>query len=499
MGELRALLRHSAIYGVGSVVNRAAGLILLPLYLHVLPADEFGLYALVVTTAEVVTLFAGVGLANAVVRLLVDEVEPRGRGAVVGSALAALAGVGVGLLLLAVPAGRYASSLALGTSEHATVFAIAFATVVFAVVLEVFLGVLRAEKRSGAYTLWSFAKTLLFLALNLVFLLVLELGVLGIVLGGLLANALVVSAAVSTLVRRFPLRFRVATCRRLLGLGAPLVPAALLDAVVVTVDRYVLAAAAGPAVLGVYAVAHRLVQLLRIGVALPFAQIWTVRRLEAEASPPDDASAIQLANAFNYFLAVLVLSALALALFTPELLVVIARAGYADAAVLVGPIAVGFVSYTLKWHFEIGLFHAERTVDMVRASAATAAAAVPVYLLAVHAAGALGAAIAFAGLNVARTALTAWFAARRSRVVATFDWPAAGYLLAVVATGGAVSAVVVGFEAGVAAAAKKSVILAAVVIACWFGPAVGQAGREELPALAREVTARLSRRLWRRA
>ena len=44
MTESRLIWRHGRIYGVGNLLNRTAGLVLIPVYTHKLSVEEFGVY-----------------------------------------------------------------------------------------------------------------------------------------------------------------------------------------------------------------------------------------------------------------------------------------------------------------------------------------------------------------------------------------------------------------------------------------------------------------------
>ncbi len=56
-----SVLRHGVVYFVGSLLNRSAGLILLPVYLHALSPAEFGVYAVLISLMDVVGI--GIGLS----------------------------------------------------------------------------------------------------------------------------------------------------------------------------------------------------------------------------------------------------------------------------------------------------------------------------------------------------------------------------------------------------------------------------------------------------
>ena len=62
MSEARSIVRDGRVYAISNVINRAAGLVLLPVFTHVLSPAEFGRYTLVQSMIEVLSVLGGLGL-----------------------------------------------------------------------------------------------------------------------------------------------------------------------------------------------------------------------------------------------------------------------------------------------------------------------------------------------------------------------------------------------------------------------------------------------------
>ncbi|MEQ8234313.1 MAG: oligosaccharide flippase family protein, partial [Gammaproteobacteria bacterium] len=78
-GELATIWKHGRVYSVANVLNRVAGLVLLPVYLHVLQPAEYGLLAVVTLTADVLGVVLGLGLGRALLRLYVGAADETAR------------------------------------------------------------------------------------------------------------------------------------------------------------------------------------------------------------------------------------------------------------------------------------------------------------------------------------------------------------------------------------------------------------------------------------
>ena len=51
--ELKLILRHSLVYGTGRLLDRLAALLLIPILVHHLSPEEWGVYLLILAVAEI--------------------------------------------------------------------------------------------------------------------------------------------------------------------------------------------------------------------------------------------------------------------------------------------------------------------------------------------------------------------------------------------------------------------------------------------------------------
>ncbi|MFX8035931.1 hypothetical protein ABTK80_19945, partial [Acinetobacter baumannii] len=75
---------------VANVVNRAAGLLLLPLYAKVLSPAEFGVYALISVVGDIVAVMLMIGMINAFTVVYFEHPDDRGRSRVVSTTMIGL-------------------------------------------------------------------------------------------------------------------------------------------------------------------------------------------------------------------------------------------------------------------------------------------------------------------------------------------------------------------------------------------------------------------------
>src|SRR5690349_21148344 len=71
-GQIKFLLKHSSIYGIGSLLSKAVAFLLLPLYTSHLDPTAYGILEILDTTSSMVGLVVGIGMASAMTRFYFD-------------------------------------------------------------------------------------------------------------------------------------------------------------------------------------------------------------------------------------------------------------------------------------------------------------------------------------------------------------------------------------------------------------------------------------------
>src|SRR5437762_13792994 len=102
--QLKRLLRHTAIYGLGGLVSRLLAVLLLPLYTSYLRGDGFGKIETIVAFTTVLVIVLRMGISSAFFRFYFDSKEPERRVLVVRTSFwftmtMATAGLVVGVVL----------------------------------------------------------------------------------------------------------------------------------------------------------------------------------------------------------------------------------------------------------------------------------------------------------------------------------------------------------------------------------------------------------------
>lgn len=339
----RRVVHGTLTYGLASVLQRAAPLLLLPLFAQILSPEEFGQIGIILTLTAALATVAALGLETAVFRGYRQAAgEARGPAAFVNSLgwfgiLAPWAVAAVALILLGpvVVAGFELPPIPVVLGA-VTAACTASATIVP-------LAILRAQERLRAYLALTSAQVVISAGLSVFLIVVMDLGVVGWMLASALAGVVVLTRGV--LAVGVPLTRHVDRSLVLaaLAFGLPLVPHALAHWGLAVSDRAILGAFLDQAVVGVYYVAF-LFSLPVSLVAIAISQ--ATQPLFASAnSAPDQQST--LGRVVSVQSAVVILVGAAAALIGPPASRLILPPDYEEAARFIPLLSLGTTLFGL--------------------------------------------------------------------------------------------------------------------------------------------------------
>lgn len=182
--------RHTVIYAVGNIARKLIGFLMLPIYTRYLAPADYGAVGLLGFALALLEPFFGARLSQAIPKFYFDTNEPDQRRAVITAAITVTGGISAVTAALIALFSDPASQLLFGTHEYA------FATALFGINMLTqpveYTGMmyLRLKERSGLFLGVSLGKMVVQIALNILLVVHLELGVIGVVLSGVIASAL---------------------------------------------------------------------------------------------------------------------------------------------------------------------------------------------------------------------------------------------------------------------------------------------------------------------
>jgi O-antigen/teichoic acid export membrane protein len=272
--HLKSLTKHSAIYSISTIIQRAQGLILLPIMTdttYLASRSEYGDYSLIYAFIAFMNVFFLYGLDAAFLRYYFLGKHKRQdiyRSAIQVLALSAIISSLV-IYLLSEPI----SWLLFNDKSYTFFVKIAAAILLTDTLCNLPYLILRAEERSVTYTAMRVGRFALELALNIVFIVYLKLGVKGILYANLIAALINLLALIPFQLPYLKGVFQQGAVRDLLKFGLPMIPNGLAYLVVEMSDRYLMLYLLNKETLGEYGANHKFGTLMLLVVSA-FRTAW---------------------------------------------------------------------------------------------------------------------------------------------------------------------------------------------------------------------------------
>jgi O-antigen/teichoic acid export membrane protein len=270
--ELRRLVRHSAIYGIGGLVSRILATLLLPLYTHYLPPGSYGRVEIVTAATAVLAIVLQMGISSAFFRFYFDAKEPAAKLTVVRTSFwFTMAMSTLGLILGVVFAASIGHWIGLG---HDPSLVRAGAVGLWAQTnYQQLTALFRVEERSVAYAIASVANVLITVAAMVVFVAAFHWGAIGLVVGNFTGTLIVYFVLLAYRSEQLGREFDRKLFRGMQTFGLPLVPSALALWTITFVDREFVVWYKGLAEAGVYSAAVKIASVVTF-VMVAFRTAW---------------------------------------------------------------------------------------------------------------------------------------------------------------------------------------------------------------------------------
>ena len=355
--QIKRLVRHSAIYGLGGIVSRILAVLLLPLYTRYLrPSDYGAIETLLALSAVLVTVFR-LGISSAFFRFYFDATDEAGRTLVVRTSFWFTMASATLALTLGVIFATQISHVLFGTDHRADLVRASFVGLWAQMNYEQLTSLFRVEERSVSYVIATLANLLVTVAATLVLVVGFDQRALGVIVGNFTGTLVV--WAVLLAYRRFQLglQFDYGLFRRMNHFGLPLVPSALALWAVNFIDRLFLVKLSSVHEVGLYSIGVRVASAIVL-LLTAFRTAWPAFAYSIE---DDDEARQTYGYVLTYLIFVASWLALALGLLSPWIVHVLTTPAFYPASRVVAPLAFSGVAFAGYIVMAIGVGRARRT------------------------------------------------------------------------------------------------------------------------------------------
>lgn len=360
--ELVHLAKHTAVYGLANVLGKAIGFMLIPLYTHYITPNDYGVLELLDLSITVIGMFVGIGLASALAKFYFDYDTKAEKDLVVSTALFVITIAASIMLVIAWPLASVLADVILDNEEYTVYLKIGLVTFACNALIEIPLTYIRARERSMLFGSIALSRLFVSLSLNIYFVVVAELGILGILYSGLITSILVSFVLVCWTVKDVGARINLKLGGFMVTFGAPLIVSSLGMFLINFGDRFLLKEYASLAEVGVYSLGYKIgMGLISFLIGQPFFLIWSVRRYSLVK---EDDGLARYGQIFLLYMLLLLAIWYLISIFSREIIVTLSPDEYLHAWEILPFIAFGYIFREMSDFFR-GAFLIQGRTGMV--------------------------------------------------------------------------------------------------------------------------------------
>jgi O-antigen/teichoic acid export membrane protein len=385
---LARFARDAVTYGGATVIVRAVGFLLLPIYTRFLSPSDYGMVELLTIVGAFAFVTVALEVGQGAARHLPESTGERRAEYVSASLAFAVPAYIAFAIALILAAGPVASRL-LGRPDATTIVQVAAVTIALMGVFQLAHGELRWMMQARRWAAINVAYVVSAGVVGAGLVAVVRVGPVGILLGWAAAAALglvLVSIAGRGMYR---LRWHRERLAEMLRFSVPLVPSSIAVIAMASVDRVIVNNNLGLSDVGMYGVGLRVASI--VGVVMLAFQASLAPLIYATHREPDTPR--QISQLLRAFVLAAGAASIGLALFAPEVVALVAARQFADASRVV-PLLATATMVGGMYVFTPGLAIGRRTGLVAAVSIGAAVAATVAGIFLVPTLGMIGGAVA---------------------------------------------------------------------------------------------------------
>lgn len=415
--QLQRLAKGTAIYGVGQVLNRFIGFLLLPVFTSYLSPKEYGISAILLMLSGILTcVFSlGIGVSSGICYYDGDGVKHRAN--TVWTATWILGLSVLFFLVMGLPGSGLISFVAFGSTDYGYLVCLTLITAGLAMVVQPSILYLQFEEKATLFIILSATLTVFSFASSVLFVVFLKRGVKGLVEANAVSQLASLFVYFSVMTRELKPSYDVLLAKNLIKIGLPYILGFLSFFLIQYVDRYMLELYCGLNVVGTYSVGYNIGMMAMLIVGA-FSAAWTPY-FNSFVNRQEDASYL-----FSYILTYYIMGmgflSLLMFLFAKPIVSLMTASPFHVAYTVVGIVSLAQAIYGCYLIFLPGLYYAKKTGIVNSILVGACLLNIILNSILIPWINMLGAAMATVASFLAMTIMT-HFAARKYLVV-TYDW-----------------------------------------------------------------------------
>ena len=255
--QITRLGTDTLMYGVSTILGRLLNFLLVPLYTNILSPGDLGIVSYVYSLIAFVTVLYSYGMESAYFKystsLEIGSPEEN-----FSTPFSSLFSSSVFFSLFIVAAQSPLSRMLHIPESYGAIIPCTAGIMAFDAMAIIPFASLRMEHKPKIFAALKFLNIVINVSLNIVFLVVLRMGVPGVFLSSLIASGVTLLLLLPTILRQFTISVNGQLLKSLLRFALPYIPAGLATQAVQVIDRPILRSLTDDATVGIYQANYRL-------------------------------------------------------------------------------------------------------------------------------------------------------------------------------------------------------------------------------------------------
>jgi len=270
---LHRLAKGSLIYGIGGMLQRFMGLLLLPFYTRELSPHDYGVIALVSLVGVAMSGVLTLGTGNSMGLLYYLEQDKTKRPTIIWTNVLLMVVNGMLWYALLLNVAPVLSVWIFQTAQYAELLRLALIGCILGFIADPWLAFLRMEERAKEYVSITLISSFISIGLSIYLVLFIKIGVSGVILAGAIAQGIMLVVIWVVVGRKLPFGLDWQLFKPLIRIGFPSIFGLFAFLLIDYADRQMIERLLGLHDLGVYSIGYSFGMIMTIAVGA-FGTAW---------------------------------------------------------------------------------------------------------------------------------------------------------------------------------------------------------------------------------
>ncbi len=358
--NIKSILKHSSVYGIGNAAQKAIGLITLPLYsMKLASVAEFGIFGIIDITINILVIVFTFGQANSILMFNNSAEYKHKRKQAFFTIVTSVVFINILLLTALYFSQNYIFKSLFIPVKYSIYFKLGLMVVLVRVLTTVLMAKLRADERSVFFTIVTLIKISAVLLLIIYFVGFAGYGIKGILYAYILSELLILAVLIPSTLKEMNFNFDNQIFKEAVVFGLPLIFSAIGIMLLNLSDRYIIQYLKDSTNVGLYDFGYRIAGALNMFLIMPFNTALLPSAYKVYGQPNDKRYYSKL---LTYMTFVGVWAGLALSLFAEEIVKLLAlKSGYYPAYAVVPLIVFAYVFSGMRNITSLGMMLTKKT------------------------------------------------------------------------------------------------------------------------------------------